>query len=233
MKIAFSLLALLVFAFAANPLGPVLFDLRHSYPHCVQPIFYGSHCHAPAIFTVANALSFKLCMYTNGQIAGPLSPQYMISCSGYQCNAPPQSAATFYQFAAQYGLPTNDCVQYESSTGYIPACPKTCDFGDQMSVYRFAAPFKVAPEDLYTALQNYGPVTATMHVDMNFHNYRANTRYVLAGPAVDTVAVSVLGYGQDYLIVQIPYFSQESSIVYVDMARGGIDIHSYISSVPA
>ena len=178
---------------------PDAYDFRSAYPDCNHPIRNQGKCGSCWAFGSVESLGHRFCKHGKNEI---LSAQEVVSCSteaegcggGYLDHA--------FDYFTEIGVTTEKCNPYESQTGKVPSCKKTCkNPSDPLVRYKCkAGTSKYLPHDLEklkTELMDNGPIAATFIVYRDFYYYKGGIYYHQTGEYLGVHAVEAIGWGKE------------------------------------
>jgi cathepsin B len=175
---------------------PEEFDSRKNWENCVQPIRDQESCGSCWAFAASTTLSWRLCITTSGDKNFMLSPQDLVSCdeNDFGCNGGSMVNAWYYLLNT--GIVTDTCYPYESGSGSVPACRKTCVNEEEWVKYKAAeANVFYGPDQFKEEIQKNGPIHTHFAVYEDFFSYSGGIYKHVSGGLAGWHAVPILGWG--------------------------------------
>jgi len=178
---------------------PTDFDSRTNWPGCVGPIMDQGHCGSCWAFGTAESFSDRYCIAHKLSKASVFSPQELVSCDkvgNLGCNGGfPHLAWDYVELA---GLPSLDCLPYESGSGDVPKCTSSCVDGSKKVKYKAKV---LQTKGLHSeaaimqAIYDHGPVTGTLKVYRDFMTYSSGIYHRTSDEYLGGHAVKIIGWG--------------------------------------
>ena len=204
---------------------PDEYDLRTVYPKCesLKEIRDQANCGSCWAFGAVEAISDRICIYSNQTDQRRISAQNLITCCttcGYGCDGGYPAEAWGYWRG--YGLPTgglygdkNTCQPYflppcdHHVTGSYGPCPETVDTPDckkdckdgndvdyKSDLIKAKSAYSVfGEENIRQEIYESGPVEASFDVYEDFLTFKSGIYHHVAGNYVGGHAIKILGWG--------------------------------------
>lgn len=176
---------------------PDSFDARTQWPGFIHKPLDQAQCGSCWAFAASEVLSDRLAIATNGSVNEVLSPQGLVSCDSKDmgCNGGwPAYAADFLQST---GIPTMQCLPYESGSGAVPKCPTQCKDGSAEKLYKYKSWDYCTGEDAMKAALQDGPVAVSFAVYSDFMSYKGGIYKQSSSTLQGYHAVKLVGYGEE------------------------------------
>jgi cathepsin B len=173
--------------------APESFDSRTQWPGCVHAVLDQGQCGSCWAFGATEALSDRFCIASGGSINVVLSAQYLVNCdfTSFGCNGGYPDLA--WRFMQLKGVPTSACVSYTAKDG---ACPKSCDDGSALRLYKAASVSSfTSPASIQAAILSLGPVEASFTVYQDFMAYTSGVYQHTWGEQLGGHAIKMVGWG--------------------------------------
>lgn len=106
--------------------APASFDARDQWPTCVHEIRDQQHCGSCWAFGASEALSDRLCIYSDGKEDVVLSPQDLVSCDKGDMGCNGGWIQNAWSYLEKTGIVSDACYPYTSGDGNSGTCRKTC-----------------------------------------------------------------------------------------------------------
>ncbi|KAI5733648.1 cathepsin B-like precursor [Diaphorina citri] len=213
---------------------PRNFDAREKWPECpsLRHIADQSNCGSCWAVSVANAISDRLCIASNGYFTGQISAQHIVACTPncWGCNGGwPQLAWRFWghngvvtggDYNSQEGCqpytlapcehhvqgPLQNCTLLGKLK--TPECKQNCYNPSYESTYRFdlkkGKKAHMVPRcNAMRQIYEHGPLVAIFSVYADFLQYKSGVYQHNFGDSIGLHAVRVLGWGVEN---DIPYW---------------------------
>lgn len=190
--------------------APDSFDSYKNWPQCAHPVRDQAQCGSCWAFSASEALTDRFCIAKNDGSFPILSPQDMVSCdhSDYGCRGGYLTNA--WRYLEQTGIVSDKCMPYKSGSGFVPACPTTCDNpSDAFTKYKVQAGSTKHFASVAAAEQDImsnGPIQVGFMVYQDFFSYKSGIYHHVSGGLAGGHAVLVTGWGvqngQAYWIVK-------------------------------
>lgn len=179
---------------------PESFSWLEKNPACMPPVLDQGHCGSCYSFGVAEAMSSRFCIESQGRVNVTLSPQKIVSCAhvgANGCNG--GQPRLVYDFVELSGLMSMDCTPYTAGKGDVEACmhDKCTQAGADATVYKakmFSARSYHSLESMKEAIME-GPVTGTFSVYEDFMNYKSGVYQHKSGKFLGGHAIMCFGWG--------------------------------------
>ena len=204
---------------------PTEFDSRTNWANCVQPIRDQESCGSCWAFAASTTLAWRLCISTQGEKNFMLSPQDLVSCDegDYGCNG--GSMVNAWNYLLNTGIVSDSCYPYESGSGSVPACRKTCVNEEEWVKYKAAdANVFYGPDQFKEEIQKNGPIHTHFAVYEDFFNYSGGIYKHVSGGLAGWHAVPILGWGEEdgtkFWIIQNSWGSAWGEEGYFRIAEG-------------
>ncbi|KAL0246828.1 hypothetical protein GEMRC1_008034 [Eukaryota sp. GEM-RC1] len=185
---------------------PTSYDIRSQ--GCGNYIVNQGVCGSCYAWTAATTLTDMYCF--SNQSVPFLSPQTILSC-GYTLGCGGGIPYFVFITLESKGIPTLDCVSYKSGGGRLIKCPKKCDVGGEMKMYKAKANstcIYTGEEDMKRALVIHGVLQVTFVVYRDFMDYGTGIYHRTRGIPVGLHSVRLIGYGEED---GIPYWTCANS----------------------
>eukprot|EP00771_Trimastix_marina_P000106 gnl/Trimastix_PCT/1111.p1 GENE.gnl/Trimastix_PCT/1111~~gnl/Trimastix_PCT/1111.p1 ORF type:complete len:635 (+),score=42.31 gnl/Trimastix_PCT/1111:443-2347(+) len=175
---------------------PKSFDWRSS--PCCHPIRNQGSCGSCWSFSSSEVISDRFCLASNGSQDVILSPQYLIDCyASHGCSGASTSGA--FSWVQSNGCVPEACYPYQAAE---KTCPSTCTRSDvpalssdkhYITEYKYTRNVEDAMEELY----RNGPLSLSITVYQNFHDYAGGIYNHYAGINKGGHAMKIVGYGEE------------------------------------
>ena len=204
---------------------PDEYDLRKVYPNCesIREIRDQANCGSCWAFAAVEAMSDRICIYSNQTDQRRVSAQNLLTCCstcGYGCEGGYPSEAWGYWKG--YGIPTgglfgdkNTCQPYflppcdHHVSGSYGACPesvdtpecvKDCKSGNNADyktdlTKAYSAYSVFGEENIRQEIYESGPVEASFSVYEDFVTYKTGIYQHITGDYLGGHAVKIIGWG--------------------------------------
>jgi len=192
---------------------PSSFDARDKWGSCVHPIRNQLKCGSCWAFSASEVLSDRYCIASNSTVDVVLSPQYLVSCDGYDMGCNGGNLGNVWSWMKEHGIVSDACLPYTSGAGSVEPCPSQCADGSAFKWYRAASykhigswiVFWKRVEEIQTAIMDNGPVQAAFTVYEDFMSYKSGVYKHTSGGMLGGHAIKIVGWGsengEDYWLV--------------------------------
>jgi hypothetical protein len=106
------------------------FDLRETYPSCIESVASGKNCTASYAIAAAHITSEKYCIGTDGQTTAKLSPQDILSCDAGSHGCQGGELDTVWNYIRDTGLVDTECFPLAEEGREDVKCEEKCENGD-------------------------------------------------------------------------------------------------------
>lgn len=189
-----------------NPSGPVKgfpknFRVGENWPGCESKIFKQEKCDGCWAFSAVGVLSDRFCITTRGKIKRDLSAQYLIDCDYKASNCAGGSMDAAWWFLGLAGVPTDDCIPFQSADGKFRACRShaLCRNGLAHDNY-MALPDKVVymktKDEIKTELMKNGSVQSAHEIYQDFMVYSSGIYVAKITKPLGGHAIRIVGWGE-------------------------------------
>lgn len=193
-----------------EPDYPAHFDSRSRWPRYISPARDQGWCGADWAVTLADVVSDRFAIQSNGAETLALSPQVFLSCNrrGQQgCRGGHIDVA--WSFAKSHGLVDEECLPYVANVTRCPFRPRhdLVQDGCRIRNPQRTSRYKVGPpsrlkreEDIMYDIMESGPVQAILTVHQDFFHYRDGIyrRSHFGDNKLQGLhAVRIVGWGED------------------------------------
>jgi len=233
---------------ALGPNVPANFDGRLEWPSgCVGYIRDQGRCGSCWIFGAVEAMSDRICVYSNGSTLVNISAYDELTCNGGGgCEG--GEAEEAFAYAVRDGVVDEQCAPYlcpdNKNDGHCvltcavdqepclnfqntPSCKKTCqNNADWKSSKHFMTKYyDVAASKIEEEIQNNGPVAAAFEVYEDFLQYKSGVYKHTTGDFLGGHVVKIIGFGttpdgQQYWQCQNSWTTSWGDGGYFQIARG-------------
>jgi len=189
--------------------APATFDSRTQWPSCttMKQIRNQKHCGSCWAFGAAEAMSDRICVFKNENVA--LSAEDINSCSRStfttcgSCNGGQPGCA--WQYWVSTGVVSDECYPYTAgndSSMVTPECKKRCtgntaldwDSDKRKGKKSYSV---VGEENMKTELATNGPFEVAFEVYQDFMSYSSGIYHHTSGGFEGGHAVKLIGYGEE------------------------------------
>jgi cathepsin B len=183
---------------------PASFNSSVQWAGCIHPIRNQEQCGSCWAFGATEALSDRLCIFSNGSINVVLAPQDLVSCDTANGNAGCNGGYPIYawDYMVSPGIVTDHCYPYTSQTGVTGTCllsgNDVCPSGNtSWAVYNAASAYAVAPNvaAIQTEIYTNGPIEVAFDVYEDFFAYTGGVYVHKTGALAGGHAVKMIGWG--------------------------------------
>jgi len=183
---------------------PAEFDSRENWPHCMSMMQNEGECQSSWAMAASSVMSDRFCISLNKASSDVIfSPQYLLSCLPTQTGCKnKQKTDEVFKYLRDHGLPTEECVPYNSADGKARECSK-----DKCTKENKSFDLKKCAKDIYFSssdaikqeIYTHGPVYCTFNRYADFDNYKSGIYYMVSSPYNDLIeenrGVKVIGWG--------------------------------------
>ena len=212
---------------------PESFDARTKWPKCsvIKHITNQQGCGSCWAMASSAVLADRMCIYTNGNVDLPLSPQFMMNCFPNQTGCHGGDNAGKWQELMEVGTVPDTCVSYKAKDGI---CTGSCDDGSSMpqvtKAKNFYSPWGSTDQERVEAIQReimeHGPVSAFFLVFSDWGPQTPWSIYHRSTTATwrDGHIVRIIGWGtennEDYWLIANSHGTNFKQGGFFKMRRG-------------
>eukprot|EP00703_Trepomonas_sp_PC1_P004004 JAP92602.1 Cathepsin B [Trepomonas sp. PC1] len=176
---------------------PKQFDWKQQKPECLK-VRSQQICGGCWAFSAVGSLSDNRCINGLDNPRVQYSEQYQISCDKGNSGCAGGELLQSMQFLVEYGVPTNQCVDYKDQFGQRIKCPTECDNGSNLTFIKAQGFEQVCngEESIKLALTK-GTIQTGFTIYQDYFCYKKGIYHHVTGELVGGHVIVLVGYGEE------------------------------------